>query len=123
MSVGLKLDGSGTRVIRRNRPIFGGLLPPPLLVRTLCSLGFILMASDRVCFAGMCIKGVATGVIRAPLHTPAMSSTVMLARVRWSWHSRVMLTRHPPEVWTVYGMASVGPGVGIPVPSLGCPCR
>ena len=58
-SVGLKLGASGIRAIRRNRPTFGGLVPPPLLVRPLWSLGLTLMASVRVCSAGIFIKGAA----------------------------------------------------------------
>ena len=119
-SVGLKLGGSAVRAIRRNRPTFGGLVPPPLLVRPLCPLGLTLMASVRVCSAGIFIRSVAIGVIRAPLHTPAMSSTVMLARVRWSWHWRLMLMGHL-EVWTVYEMAAWGRGLASPCPFLGAP--
>ena len=59
---------------------------------------------------GIFFKGAAIGVICALLHTLVMSSTVMLARVRWSWYWRLMRMGHL-EVWTVYEMANRrGPG-------------
>ena len=96
-SVGLKLGGSGIRATRRHRPTFGGLVPPSLLVRRLCSLGLTLMASVRVCSAGIFVKGAAIGCYVHLCSLPAMRSTAMLARVR-------MRMEHF-EVWTVCEMA------------------
>ena len=86
-SVGLKLGGSGIRAIRRNRPTYGGLVPPPLLVRPLCLFsrfdpyGFRPRLFCWLLYHGCCFRGATCTFAhsRDELHSDAGSSQVELA--------------------------------------------
>ena len=87
-----------------------------------------LVASSPTCFAGISLMVSATVATRARLHTRLQHSTVRRITAKFQWQSRLRNTVVPPVMTSASGVDCVrdgvfGPGLGILVPTLGCPCR